>query len=121
MLSNATVFDLQAVVSDVPSCGGVAYAQQHGIATLTYPASKKGLFPGLTPQELVQQLKQELGADYVLLAGYLKVCGGRWRGGSSRCSRIRGTSSSSRQAVQQPGSHTAPEILQAVSKLSARC
>jgi folate-dependent phosphoribosylglycinamide formyltransferase PurN len=57
----------------VPSCGGVAYAKEHGIPTLTYPASKKGLFPGLTPQELVQQLKQELGADYVLLAGYLKV------------------------------------------------
>jgi folate-dependent phosphoribosylglycinamide formyltransferase PurN len=65
---------LQAVVSDVPSCGGVSYAKEHGIPTLTYPASKKGLFPGLTPQELVQQLKQELGADYVLLAGYLKVC-----------------------------------------------
>lgn len=41
---------LQAVVSDVPSCGGVAYAAQHGIPTLTYPASKKGLFPGLTPR-----------------------------------------------------------------------
>jgi hypothetical protein len=69
----ASPFHLQAVVSDLPSCGGVAYAQQHGIPTLTYPASKKGLFPGLTPQELVQQLKHELGADYVLLAGYLKV------------------------------------------------
>lgn len=66
---------LQAVVSDVPSCGGVAYAKQHGIATLTYPASKKGLFPGLTAQELVQQLKNELTVDYVLLAGYLKVGG----------------------------------------------
>jgi phosphoribosylglycinamide formyltransferase len=58
----------------VPSCGGVSYAKEHGIPTLTYPASKKGLFPGLTPAELVQQLKHELGADYVLLAGYLKVC-----------------------------------------------
>lgn len=65
--------EVVAVVSDVPSCGGVAYAAQHGIPTLTYPASKKGLFPGLTPQELVQQLKHELGADYVLLAGYLKL------------------------------------------------
>jgi phosphoribosylglycinamide formyltransferase len=67
----------QAVVSDVPSCGGVQYAQQQGITTLTYPASKKGLFPGLTPEELVQQLTQQLGAEYVILAGYLKVKGRR--------------------------------------------
>lgn len=62
----------QAIVSDVPSCGGVAYAQQHGIATLTYPASKKGLFPGLSKDELVQQMT-DMGVEYVLLAGYLKV------------------------------------------------
>lgn len=61
-------------MSDVPSCGGVKYAQEQGIATLTYPASKKGLFPGLTAEELVQQLTgEQLAADYVLLAGYLKV------------------------------------------------
>eukprot|EP00775_Hariotina_reticulata_P006456 gene6456-6685_t len=65
--------EIVAVVSDVPSCGGVQYAQQQGVTTLTYPASKKGLFPGLTPQELVQQLTQQLGAEYVILAGYLKL------------------------------------------------
>ena len=63
----------QAVVSDVPSCGGVSYAKDQGIATLTYPASKKGLFPGLSAEELVQQLTETHAADYVLLAGYLKV------------------------------------------------
>ncbi|KAF8069580.1 PUR3 [Scenedesmus sp. PABB004] len=62
----------QAVVSDVPSCGGVAYAAAAGIATLTYPASRKGLFPGLTPDELVSQLAA-LGAEYVVLAGFLKL------------------------------------------------
>lgn len=64
---------MQAVVSDVPSCGGVAYAKEHGIATLTYPASKKGLFPGLSKDELVQQLTEQHQADFVLLAGFLKV------------------------------------------------
>ncbi len=64
---------LQAVVSDVPTCGGVQYAQQYGIPTFTYPVPKKGGAPGLTTEELVQQLTQEVPADYVLLAGYLKV------------------------------------------------
>jgi phosphoribosylglycinamide formyltransferase len=64
---------LQAVVSDVPSCGGVTYAQEHGIATLTFPASKKGMFPGLSKEELVQQLTEVHAVDFVLLAGFLKV------------------------------------------------
>lgn len=63
----------QAVVSDVPTCGGVAYAKEQGIATLTYPTPKKGLFPGLSKEELVQQLTEQHQADFVLLAGYLKV------------------------------------------------
>lgn len=64
---------LQAVVSDVPSCGGVSYAKEHGIAVLTYPASRKGLFPGLLSEELVAALTQTHQADFVLLAGFLKV------------------------------------------------
>lgn len=64
-------------MSDVPSCAGVAYAQQHGIPTLTYPIPKKGGFPGLTAAELVQALRGDGGsataADFVILAGYLKV------------------------------------------------
>lgn len=59
-------------MSDVPSCGGVSYAKDQGIPTLTYPASKKGLFPGLSKEQLVQELTDR-GVDYVILAGYLKV------------------------------------------------
>eukprot|EP00879_Flechtneria_rotunda_P024250 GHRR01025699.1.p1 GENE.GHRR01025699.1~~GHRR01025699.1.p1 ORF type:complete len:182 (+),score=37.10 GHRR01025699.1:182-727(+) len=70
----ATVAVVQAVVSDIPNCGGVQYAQQHGMTTFIFPASKNGTFPGLTTEQLVQQLTQELKVDFVLLAGYLKVC-----------------------------------------------
>ncbi|KXZ53210.1 hypothetical protein GPECTOR_7g1103 [Gonium pectorale] len=64
-----------AVVSDVPSCGGVAYAREHGIPTLTYPIAKKGEFQGqgLTAEQLVDGLRNTHKADYVLLAGYLKL------------------------------------------------
>ena len=65
---------MQVVVSDVPSCGGVQYAQSHGISTLTYPIPKSGAFPGLTAEQLVNALKEEQKVDYVILAGYLKVC-----------------------------------------------
>lgn len=79
----------QVVVSDVPSCGGVQYAQSHGIPTLTFPVPKKGGFEGLSKEQLVQQLTQEAKADYVLLAGFLKVgpmcvCACAWGGGLSR-------------------------------------
>lgn len=60
-------------MSDIPGCGGVQYAQQHGIPTLTYPIPKKGDFPGLTAEQLVAALKAEHKADFVVLAGYLKV------------------------------------------------
>ncbi|KAJ9508574.1 hypothetical protein QJQ45_012136 [Haematococcus lacustris] len=62
-----------AVVSDVPDCQGVAYAQQQGIPVLTYPIPKKGGFPGLTAAQLVDGLKNNYKADFVLLAGYLKL------------------------------------------------
>lgn len=69
---NATVV---AVVSDVPACGGVQYAQQHGIATMTFPVVKKGenQGQGLSPAQLVDGLKNTYKADYVLLAGFLKL------------------------------------------------
>jgi hypothetical protein len=63
----------QAVVSDKPSCSGVAYAVSHNTPTLTYPAPKSGAYPGLSPSELVQQLVAEHRVQYVLLAGYLRV------------------------------------------------
>ncbi|GLC64850.1 Phosphoribosylglycinamide formyltransferase (GART), partial [Pleodorina starrii] len=65
-----------AVVSDVPTCGGVSYAREHGIPTLTYPVVKKGEHAGsgLTPTQLVDTLKSgPSAADFVLLAGYLKL------------------------------------------------
>lgn len=65
--------DVVAVVSDVPTCGGVQYAEANSIPTLTFPIPKKGGFPGLTTSELVQQLTVDLGAEYVLLAGFLKL------------------------------------------------
>jgi folate-dependent phosphoribosylglycinamide formyltransferase PurN len=71
-------------VSDVPTCGGVAYAQAHGIATLTYPASKRGAFPGLGAQELADAL-QAAGVDIVVLAGFLKVAA--WRRAGDACAR----------------------------------
>ncbi|EFJ42570.1 hypothetical protein VOLCADRAFT_66954 [Volvox carteri f. nagariensis] len=67
-----------AVVSDVPSCGGVNYAREHGIPTVTYPIVKKGEFlgQGLTAEQLVEALKTAHQADFVLLAGYLKLIPG---------------------------------------------
>lgn len=64
-------------MSDVPTCGGVAYAQSHSIPTLTFPAPKKGGFPGLSVDELVAALTEQHRADFVLLAGFLKV-GASW-------------------------------------------
>eukprot|EP00879_Flechtneria_rotunda_P009694 GHRR01010143.1.p1 GENE.GHRR01010143.1~~GHRR01010143.1.p1 ORF type:complete len:300 (+),score=95.38 GHRR01010143.1:232-1131(+) len=72
-LSGQIIADIVAVVSDIPNCGGVQYAQQHGMTTFIFPASKNGTFPGLTTEQLVQQLTQELKVDFVLLAGYLKL------------------------------------------------
>lgn len=52
---------MQAVVSDVPTCRGVHYAQSLGMPTLIYPGSKNGGFAGLMPEELVQVWKTECG------------------------------------------------------------
>jgi len=65
--------EITAVVSDKPSCGGVQYAQAHGIKALTYPIPKSGEYPGLTASEIVDELKTGLGIDFVILAGYLKL------------------------------------------------
>ncbi|KAL4447446.1 hypothetical protein ABPG75_004665 [Micractinium tetrahymenae] len=65
--------EVAVVVSNAPTCGGVAYAQSHGIPTLTYPAPKLDPAAGLTAEQLVQQLTQEYRADAVILAGYLKL------------------------------------------------
>eukprot|EP00195_Chlamydomonas_chlamydogama_P012249 CAMPEP_0202901616 /NCGR_PEP_ID=MMETSP1392-20130828/14354_1 /ASSEMBLY_ACC=CAM_ASM_000868 /TAXON_ID=225041 /ORGANISM="Chlamydomonas chlamydogama, Strain SAG 11-48b" /LENGTH=288 /DNA_ID=CAMNT_0049588205 /DNA_START=186 /DNA_END=1053 /DNA_ORIENTATION=- len=64
--------EVAVVVSDVPGCGGVQYAQANGIPTVTYPIPKKGDFPGLTAEQLVESMKSH-SVDYVILAGYLKL------------------------------------------------
>ena len=43
----------------MPTCGGVAYAQSHGLPALTFPAPKKGGFAGLSVDELVVALTEE--------------------------------------------------------------
>ncbi|MEW5300163.1 MAG: hypothetical protein WDW36_003112 [Sanguina aurantia] len=65
--------DIVAVVSDIPSCGGIAYAANLGIPTLTYPIPKSKAFSGLTVEQLVESLQVTHKADYVLLAGFLKL------------------------------------------------
>ncbi|GAX73358.1 hypothetical protein CEUSTIGMA_g811.t1 [Chlamydomonas eustigma] len=65
--------EIAAVVSDVPSCGGVQYAQACGIPTLTYPIPKKGGSEGLNVEQIVEALKVKHSVDYVILAGYLKL------------------------------------------------
>ena len=68
---------MQVVVSDLPQGGGCQYAVEHQIATLAYPASSKTIVDGkqlgVTTEKLIDSLTQQLGIDYVLLAGYLKV------------------------------------------------
>ena len=61
-----------AVVSDKTACGGITYAQSHGIPTFTYPALKKDPHTGLSPAELTATLA-DLETDLVVLAGYLKL------------------------------------------------
>jgi len=78
----------QVVVSDKPSCNAVAYAEQHGIPTLTFPIPKGSEHPGLTTQQVVQELQQR--ADFVILAGYLKV---------TRCCGMQGASYSSQHGL----------------------
>ncbi|PSC75099.1 Phosphoribosylglycinamide chloroplastic [Micractinium conductrix] len=65
--------EVAVVVSNSPSCSGVAYAQSHGIPTLTYPAPKADSAAGLTDAQLVAALTEEHQADIVILAGYLKL------------------------------------------------
>ena len=63
---------LQVVVSNLPSCGGVAFAAEQGIPMLRYPGAK-GDPAALQPADLVAALRQEHGVDVVCLAGYMKV------------------------------------------------
>ncbi|GMH41237.1 hypothetical protein BSKO_09147 [Bryopsis sp. KO-2023] len=69
--------EIAVVVSNAPSCGGVAYAKDNRIPTLTFPKLKKlrneEQADGLTTDELVVALRDTFTVDFVLLAGYLKL------------------------------------------------
>lgn len=49
--------DVSAVVTNAPSCGGAAYAREHGIPVLVHPPPKKGPSMGLADDELTNALK----------------------------------------------------------------
>lgn len=67
------------MVTDVPTCGGAAFAQTNNIKVLVYPpkASTGQVPEGVTSlesgQHLTDTLRDELEIDFVVLAGYLKL------------------------------------------------
>ena len=64
----------KADVTDKPTCGGAEFARAEHIPVFTFPAPKSGAFPGLSTEELVAALTGEpVGAEFALLAGFLKV------------------------------------------------
>ncbi|KAK9816865.1 hypothetical protein WJX72_006282 [[Myrmecia] bisecta] len=63
--------EVAVVVSDVPGCKALDYAQAHGIPTIIYPGSTSDT--KLSPDELADLLRVGHRVDYVLLAGYLKL------------------------------------------------
>ena len=62
--------EVAAVLSDKTECGGVAFAREQGIPTHVYPAADG---EGLSPEGLVELLQGDLGVDFIVLAGYLKL------------------------------------------------
>jgi phosphoribosylglycinamide formyltransferase len=70
---------VQAVVTDVPQCGGAQYAADNGIPVYAYPPRKKSAVQLdhirylETDKSLNRVLVEEARVDYVLLAGYLKL------------------------------------------------
>ena len=70
---------MQAVVTDVPTCGGAAFAQSNNIKVLVYPPKaaaaqvQEGVIALESEQHLTETLQGELKIDFVVLAGYLKL------------------------------------------------
>ncbi|DBA98485.1 TPA: hypothetical protein ACH3X3_012481 [Trebouxia sp. C0006] len=80
ILSGHIHAQIAVVVSDAPGCGAWAYARQAGIPTICYPHSTRPYLdmpadapPPLDTPNLIHMLKQQLGVDFVILAGYLKL------------------------------------------------
>lgn len=71
--------EVAVVVSDVPGCGGWKYAEAHDIPTVIYPKTKRveadvqWAGQALSPDALVAAMKDTYKADFVVLAGYLKL------------------------------------------------
>jgi phosphoribosylglycinamide formyltransferase len=65
-------------VTDVPTCGGAAFAQSQNTDVLMYPPRAsvevpEGVRALTSEEELTETLRDELGIDFVILAGYLKL------------------------------------------------
>lgn len=70
---------LQAIVTDVPTCGGAAFAQSQNAKVLVYPPKASSVpVPEdvqvlASEEELTEALRDKLKIDFVMLAGYLKL------------------------------------------------
>lgn len=71
ILEGSIYGQIAVVVSDKPDCGGCEYAREHNIPVFTFPRGKWAP-DGMSSEELVEALRQ-LGVEYVVLAGYLKL------------------------------------------------
>lgn len=62
-----------AVVSDIPSCGGWNFAHSEEIAVLQFPSKKHAPGEHAVTVEGLPQALQDLGVDFICLAGFLKL------------------------------------------------
>jgi phosphoribosylglycinamide formyltransferase len=65
--------EVAAVVTNAPTCKGALYAQDHGIPVLVHPPPKANPSSGLTAEELTENLVNIHKADFIILAGYMKL------------------------------------------------
>lgn len=69
----------QAIVTDVPTCGGATFARNQNAKVLVYPpkASQAQMQEDVqlleSEEELTKALRDDLQIDFVMLAGYLKL------------------------------------------------
>ncbi|KQJ82658.1 phosphoribosylglycinamide formyltransferase, chloroplastic [Brachypodium distachyon] len=70
-LSGVVRGDVVALVTDKPGCGGAEHARSNGVPVVVFPKSKSAT-EGVSVSELLNTMR-DLGVDFVLLAGYLKL------------------------------------------------
>jgi phosphoribosylglycinamide formyltransferase len=68
--------EVVVVVTNAPSCGGAAYAAEHGIPVLTYPPPRADPAAGLTDEQLVQALAKVRGGCIWLVLTCVRACRG---------------------------------------------